>query len=172
VKKTLIVAFLTPIAVGAQTAFGTKADMVAKPAANAQATGMMPLFQMLIALVIVGAALKWGMPFLIQKFGKQKLNSQGSLKIEETLPFAGGHLYIVNVRDRQLLLSVTGTSVNCLADLSEPGAKLPEPPLFAEIVQKEVDRPNVAPFALVNDDDVDARKAVEALDRLERLLGR
>src|ERR1044072_2760447 len=156
---------------------GTKASPVVGPmSADTGGAGFMPFIQMMIALGIVLALLKFVMPKLGTKVNKKLVAQVGSaIKIEESAAFAGGSLYVVRAKSKTLLLSVTSSGVSCLADLTDAQPQ-PEMPTFQEIVDKEMDGP-LQPLAVVEADqiDVDPDRAREdaqaALERLKRLAG-
>lgn len=155
---------------------GTKASPVAGPmSADTGGAGFMPFLQMMIALLIVLALLKFVMPKMVTKLNKKLVTGVGSaIRIEESAAFAGGTLYIVSAKSKTLLLSVTSTGVTCLSDLTDGIAKV-EPPTFQEIVDKELEGP-LQPLAVVDPKVIeDSEKAREdaqaALERLRRLAG-
>lgn len=165
-RRLLSVVFATPVLAGAQ-ALGTKSDSAAL-AGGGSPVGVMPLLQMLIALGIVFALLKFGLPKVASRLNKHlatPLNS--SIRIEESANFAGGALYLVNVKQRTLLLSVGTHGVNCLADVTE-STPTPELPTFNELVDTasewEPTEPQPEPEPGLSTDAIRA-----ALDRLSRL---
>lgn len=159
-RRIMSVSFLMPVLVSAQQ-FGTKKDALAT--APAGGSTAMPLFQMLLALGIVFALLKFGLPKLASKLNKRLVTGvNSSIRIEESANFAGGSLYIVGARDRTLLLSVGTNGVSCVADLT-PVERAPEPPLFSEVLDKAV---VAEPQPSDEPDPVEVRRA---LDRLARL---
>lgn len=115
-------------AVSLAQSLGTKADVTTKSSVPDQPLVQpMDMVQMFVALLIVGGLLKWVLPKAIAKLGKKLTSPLGSsIKIEESASFGAGQLQIVTVRDRTLLLCVTGQGVSCLADLTPPADK-PEP---------------------------------------------
>lgn len=129
--RALTVAFLVPVLSSAQQ-FGTKKDALVS--ASGQAGSALPLFQMLLALGIVFALLKFGLPRVASKLNKKLVTGvNSSIRIEESANFAGGSLYIVTAKDRTLLLSVGTNGVSLVSDLT-PASRAPEPPLFSEIL--------------------------------------
>ena len=101
---------------------GTKPDVTTKQTVAEQPLVQpMDMVQMFVALLIVGALLKWVLPKVIAKFGKRLSSPIGStIEVQESSSFGAGQLQIVKVRDRTLLLCVTAQAVSCLADLTEP----------------------------------------------------
>lgn len=81
--------------------------------------GAGPVVQLLLALLIVGAGLKFALPAIVKRFGG-RLSTEvgGSIRIEESAAFPGGRLYVVEARGRTLLLGTTPQNVTCLADLT------------------------------------------------------
>lgn len=127
--------------VGATTAFaGDAASLAGKTdsaptfSGSPAAVGVGPVVQMLIALGIVLAIVKFILPKFVGKFNRRLTTGIGSaIKIEESAHFAGGTLYVVRAKSKSLLLSVTNQGVACLADITE--APTPEPPSFEELVE-------------------------------------
>lgn len=165
-RRLLSVMLATPAFAGAQS-LGTKTETAAL-AGGGSPVGVMPLLQMLIALGIVFGLLKFGLPKIASRLNKHlatPLNS--SIRIEESANFAGGALYLVNVKHRTLLLSVGSHGVNCLADVTE-GSTTPEAPTFRELVESAPEWEPTEPQPETDPTlSTDAIKA--ALDRLSRL---
>lgn len=98
------------------------------------AVGVGPVVQMLIALGVVLAIVKFILPKFVGKVNRRLTTGVGSaITIEESAQFAGGTLYVVRAKSKSLLLSVTNQGVACLADITE--AAPPEPPSFEELVE-------------------------------------
>lgn len=167
-RRLLMVSFLIPALAGAQ-ALGTKANSSALAGGASSPVGIMPLFQMLLALGIVFALLKFGLPKVASRLNKHlatPLNS--SIRIEESANFAGGALYLVNVKKRSLLISVGSQGVSCLADVTETPTASTEPATFEELVQSAPEWTPTEPQPETDGSlSTDAIKA--ALDRLSRL---
>jgi flagellar biogenesis protein FliO len=110
---------------------GTKGDSVSALQGPSGAGGG-SLLQMIIAVVVVFALMKFLLPKLMAKFGgKLATNIGSSIRIEESASFAGGTLYLVNVKDKTLLLGVNGSTISTLADLGP--VNKPDPgPTFME----------------------------------------
>lgn len=120
---------------------GTKPSVVTKSVQQTQSStfGGGQVLQMIVALVIVAAILKWVLPKIITKFsGKTSGNLSSSIKIEETAQLAGGTLHVVTVRDRTLLLSVSPQGVSCLSDLTKSESAAPEPLAFFDFLDREI----------------------------------
>ena len=143
----------------------------------------MPLFQMLLALGIVFALLKFALPRVANKLNKRLVTGLNStIRIEESANFAGGSLYIVNAREKTLLLSVGTNGVSCVADLT-PATKPKEAPLFSEVLDRasgdlgmievEVALPPTssatAGATQTPRPEPDERQVRQALDRLARI---
>ena len=76
---------------------------------------------MILALAIVAFLLKWVLPRIAGKITKKLVTSpDGGIHVEESAQFAGGSLYIISARGKSLLVSVAGTNVSTLSDLSQP----------------------------------------------------
>lgn len=148
---------------------GTKPDLsLGAPASSAG----VPVLQMFVSLAIVLGLLKFVLPKMATKLNKKlatPLNS--SIKIEESAHFAGGALYVVSAKGKSLLLSVSNSGVQCLADLSDTAPKPAPEPLFMEVLKEEFDHPTATSLQVVNDAPIDRKQAEEALARLERLVG-
>lgn len=153
---------------------GTKGDNVS---AMGQSSAGGSLLQMIIAVIVVFALMKFMLPKMMAKFGGKLNTGIGSaIKIEESANFQGGTLYLVSVRDRSLLLGVAGTSITTLADLGN--ANKPNPgPTFMEMldVADESKAFNTEPivetvepveYAVVETDT----QAMDALQRLQKLM--
>jgi flagellar biogenesis protein FliO len=111
----------------------TKPDMVAK--APASPVPVLDLLQMLVALGVVFALVKWGLPKVVAKMGARLSTPVGSaISVEESAAFGGGQLSVVSVRGRTLLLAVSPQGVTCLADLTEQPSPAPEQPAFFEVL--------------------------------------
>lgn len=92
------------------------------------------LVQTVLAVIIVGAILKFALPALMKRFGAPLGASSGhNLRIEESAGFPGGHLHVVRAGGKRLLIGTTSGSVALLSDLTEPSQ--PDLPLFSEMVE-------------------------------------
>lgn len=141
-----------------ESGIGTKPDLVVTTPPNAGGVGAWDLVQMVVALAIVFALLKWALPKVVSRMNK-KLSTKGSssITVEESASFGGGNLQIVTARGRTLLLCVSQSGVSCLADLTADKPKKEEPAFF-EMVDK------------ATEGAVDEKDRV-ALERLNRLTG-
>lgn len=156
--KFLSALFLTSSSVVAFAQdLGTKSDIVVKsPQAGPVVSGW-DMVQMLVALGIVFALLKWALPKLVNKLNRRVVVKGGSsISVEESASFGGGSLQIVTARGRTLLLCVSQSGVTCLAELT-PTEPAKEESAFFEMVDK----------AVVTVDDKDQ----VAYERLARLTG-
>jgi hypothetical protein len=157
---------MVPVLVSAQQ-FGTKKDALSS--ATGSAGSAMPLLQMLIALGIVFALLKFALPKVAGKLNKRLITGvNSSIRIEESANFAGGSLYIVNARERTLLLSVGSNGVSCVADLTV-AEKGPEPPLFSEMLDQATPYTPEEIVVEPSRPEPDPNDVRRALDRLARL---
>ncbi|MCO5297977.1 MAG: flagellar biosynthetic protein FliO [Fimbriimonadaceae bacterium] len=157
---------------GAQD-LGTKPDPLTSAAASSGGgLGLMALVQMLIALGIVLAVVKWALPRFASSFNKRLAPGVGSpIKIEESAAFAGGNLYVVSVRGRDLLLASSQAGVSCLADLT-PAETRPEAPAFGDLLERAQRTPSRAAIAVDEPTpEPDPSAIAEALSRLDRLAG-
>lgn len=136
---------------------GTKTDLVVNAPQSGPAVSGWDMVQMIVALAIVFALLKWGLPKVVNKMNRRVVTKDGSsITVEESASFGGGSLQIITARGRTLLLCVSQSGVNCLADLT-PEEKPKEEPAFFEMVDK----------AVVETNDKDQ----VAFERLARLTG-
>ncbi len=124
--------------------------------------------QLIVALGIVLLLVRYVLPQALNKVNR-KLNTNvtGGIRIEESASFAGGNLYVVTAKSKTLLLSVTGTSVTFLADLTETQQPQPEVKTFQEMLEEAhgVEPVVVAETTTVKDQFAEA---LERLDRLDR----
>ncbi|HEY3783157.1 MAG TPA: hypothetical protein VGL56_18925 [Fimbriimonadaceae bacterium] len=176
-RAPLIATFLgTAVAAIAGPNFGTKQDPIpTAPVGGAPNMGFMPMLQMLVALGIVLALIKFVLPKFMGKLNKRLVAKSGSgILIEDTASFAGGQLYVVSVRGKSLLLSASNSGVSCLADLTTARPKNGQP-LFMDMLAKETDDPSYlyveesgepTPVmkAAMTEDEIQA--AIERLNRL------
>jgi flagellar biogenesis protein FliO len=173
-----LTAALPAISLAQETFAGTKPNVVA-PVQTVAPSGMgiMPMIQMLLALGIVVALLKFALPKMLSKVNKRLTTGlDSSIKIEETAAFAAGSLYIVTARTRTLLLCVSQSGVTCLADLTEQAPAKAEPPSFFEVLEEAETRPNLAVIQAQEVQEPEPAEASgpeadiqSALERLERL---
>jgi len=183
---------ITPtLALAGEGILGTKPSPGVVAAGPGQGTpGFFNLLQMLVAVGIVLAIIKFVMPKLVSKMGgKLTTKVAGGIQIEESANFAGGSLYVVTVRNKSLLLGVSGAQMNCLADLGP--VNKPDPgPTFMELVEKSSGEiPMVSQVAtdisgsqtdlypspgrvdLIENEYQPVENPKEILDRLTRLMG-
>lgn len=147
---------------------------------NSPGVGAMQLLQLVVAMAAVLFLMKWLLPKLVAKFSK-KLNPSlsSSIRIEESASFAGGMLYVVTARNKQLLVCASQQGVSCLADLTDPIDTPPEPPAFFELLDQAGTKPSADLFMAavsVPEEDppapqMDPKEVKAALERLERLAG-
>ncbi len=150
--------FVTALAFSQQTSIGTKPDLVVRSTQISGGVGAWDLVQMVVALGIVFALLKWALPKVVSRMNKKLSTKDGSsITVEESASFGGGNLQIVTARGRTLLLCVSQSGVTFLADLTVD-KPVKEEPAFFELVDKAVD------------EVVDEKDRV-ALERLNRLTG-
>jgi flagellar biogenesis protein FliO len=129
------------------------------PAAGSQApVGVLPVVQMLVALGVVLAMLKWLMPLVLKKYGNRVTSNGGSgIRIQETAAFGPANLAVVVVRGKTLFLGATSAGISCLADLTTTEAL---PPTFQELLENS--DPNDKPM----DDLSDLASQLERLRRI------
>ena len=119
-------------------ALGTKKNLVATTPSSSPIVQPMDLVQMVVALSIVAALVKWVLPKIIGRLGRRISTPVGSsIRLEESASFGGGQLQIVTVRGKSLLLCVATTGVSCLADLTNTNeCANAEAPVFFDILDK------------------------------------
>lgn len=157
-----------------QTSFpGTKKDILVAPTSSgSSALGVLQLAQLLIALGVVFVVVRYLLPKLAARMGRRLNTKIGSdIKIEESASFAGGMLYIVQVRGKTLLISVGAQGVSCLADLTEKPKAEENFTTFKEIVESQPEPQEGAfePKVEVEEEEPTAKSAEEALEALRRL---
>lgn len=169
-KRLSITLFLAPAFAGAQQ-LGTKKDVMVTngPPASSSTSGLGQVVPLIIALFIVFAIIKWGLPGLI-KYVSKKSNEGSTIHVRDSAIVGGSHIHVVSVMGKTLLLGSSPTGVNLIADLTA-SSEVQAKPLFAEILHEEANLPATAPFVLANESDPDQARISEALSRLERLVG-
>ncbi len=80
--------------------------------------GFGTLLQMLLALGLVAALIRWLVPKLALKFSK-RVSNHSSLQVEATAAIGAQQIAIVRVRDRAFLVGTGSQSVNLIAELTE-----------------------------------------------------
>jgi len=176
--------FAFPNFLAQATDLGTKKDIRLDPPSKStsSAIGAGDMFQMVIALVVVMFLLKFAVPKLVSKFGKRTVSgTNGGIQIEESTAFGTGHLNVVTVRGRSLLLAVTPTAVTFLADLtaSETEAQTPNPAFFelldsagAELAEESVAEDEAADRKTRLEELLTAQEEPDVRSRLDRLTGK
>ncbi len=153
---TVFVCLMTSVAFAQSGSLGTKADLVSHAPASA-AVGAWDVLQMIAALAIVFALLKWALPKIVAKMNRRMgSSSSDTIRLEESAMFGGCQLQIITVRGRTFLLGSTQAGVNCLADLSNPVQPKDEPAFF-ELVDS------------ATESDPTSNQDLLALERLKRL---
>lgn len=144
---------------------GTKQDAISRPLSGVSASsGFFPLLQMLMAIAVVAFLLKVVVPKLVGKFNKRLSPVDGGgIAVREAATLATGTLYVVEVRGKALLISVSAQGVACLADLT-PAAQPASEPAFFDLLDQETAR--------TADDPRDKAPVEEALERLCHLTSR
>lgn len=115
--------------------------------------GIGPLIQMLLALAVVVALIRWLVPKYLAKIGKRTgraaLNPEFQV-LDSTL-LGAATLHLVKVRGRTLVISTTPSHSSLIADLTE--------------------EPETLPYIPSGQTDVDSEPFAEVFGRLERLQG-
>ncbi len=100
-------------------AFGTRAGApLQRVAPDSSSSGWM---QLGVALLVVAAGLRWGLPKLLRWAGKVGEGSpiDGQIRIIETRSAVGGTLMLVKAREKLLLIGATAQGMQLLADLTD-----------------------------------------------------
>ncbi len=123
-RKAIGLGLMLPAMALAQS-LGTKTDIKTQDSNVGQPIVQpMDMIQMIAAVVIVGLLIKWVLPKIVGKFGKRMSTPLGSIiEVQESIPFGAGQLQIIQVRNKSLLLCVTATGANLIADLTETESK-------------------------------------------------
>lgn len=162
---------------------GTKKDVVSSVASQGPSVQPGDLVQMILALVIVAGLVKWVLPKLVGKLSRRVSTPLGStIKVEEAATCGSSQLQVVTVRGRTLLLGLTSTGVNCLADLTVAAPQTDKPAFFDFLDQADPAKAVVtdAPEQELSvEDAVNLIAATQSriqgnetpLDRLNRLTG-
>jgi len=150
----------------AEPLLGTKQDAISRPISGVSATsGFYPLLQMLMAIAVVAFLLKVAVPRLAGKFNKRLSPVDGSgIAVREAATLATGTLYVVEVRGKALLLSVSAQGVSCLADLTPAVESPASEPAFFDLLDQETARTAPEPR--------EKAPVEEALERLCQLTSR
>ena len=176
---TLATSALGAVAFAGDALSGMKADPLTSgaSASGSGGVGFMALVQMVVALAIVQVVVKYALPKFASTFNKRLATGTGSsIKVEESAAFAGGNLYVVSVRGKDLLLSASASGVVCLADLTE-GPTQSEPLGFDEMLEAAHAVPVTRAVVEVPVQEQPAEEVssgdriADALKRLERLAG-
>lgn len=75
------------------------------------------LAQLAVALGVVAALLKWGLPWVMKRM-KTDSSAKGSIQVMESVSLGAAQLQLVKALDRTLLIGVTTQSTRLIADLS------------------------------------------------------
>jgi flagellar biogenesis protein FliO len=143
-RLTLGATLLTSLCAAQGESLGTKADIVTSAPRGSSVVNGWDLVQMVVALAVVFALLKWALPKVVARMNKRLVTKAGSsISIEESASFGGGNLQIVSARGRTLLLCVSQNGVTCLADLTEQKGHKEEPAFF-ELVDQATEKDRIA----------------------------
>ena len=143
-RLTVSAAFLASLCAAQGNELGTKANIVSSAPRGSSVVNGWDLVQMVVALAIVFALLKWALPKVVARMNKRLVTKAGSsISIEESASFGGGNLQIVSARGKTLLLCVSQNGVTCLADLTAPGRPKEEPAFF-ELVDQATEKDRIA----------------------------
>ncbi len=111
-----------------------------QPMGSSQSSlGVFPVVQMVLALIVVLAMLKWLMPLALKKVQKIKTSGGSGILVQETAAVGQAQLAVITVRGKTLLVGATSSAISCLADLT----KVEVPATFHEILETaEPHKPN------------------------------
>lgn len=154
--SSLTVLCLAGLTFAQEGALGTKPDVVTKTAETATSQPIVngwEFLQMGLALAIVFALLKYGLPKIISKWGgRMKSSSNSSIKIEESASFGGGTLQVVTVRGKSVLLAVSQSGVQFLTEVGADPLEDGQPAFFELMDQSsEKEEQELLTKAVVND---------------------
>ncbi|MCS7208148.1 MAG: flagellar biosynthetic protein FliO [Fimbriimonadales bacterium] len=101
-------------------AFGTRVGAPIQRVATPDG-GALGWAQLGIALLLVAAGLRWGLPRLLRWAGRTGDGSpvDGQIRIIETRSAVGGSLMLVKARDKLLLIGASAQGMQLLADLTD-----------------------------------------------------
>lgn len=153
-------------------AFGTRPDTPLTRVAPAESTPNWA--QLGIALLIVAAGLRWGLPKLLRWVSKTGDGSplDGQVRILEARSAPGGTLLLVKAREKLLLVGATPQGMQLLADLTDtlpPPAPTRDSP-FEQILRRATPTPPPPDSQQEAAAYVQARLR-ETCQRLQHLLG-
>lgn len=99
--------------------------------------GIGAVVQMLVALAIVLALVKWIVPKYLAKLAKKPTTALGSeLNVAESAAVAGGHILLVSARGRTLLVGASQNGFTTLADLTEEHAEPNDKSEFGRVLER------------------------------------
>lgn len=171
-RLATLVALIPAAAFAGPGMLGTRTEAGPSVAGGSSPVGILPMIQMMVALGIVIALVKYVLPKFMGKVAKP--TNAGEINIESTAALnASGSLHIVTARGRTLLIGATPTGMTCLADLTEDADDVTEEvPVAAPTKAKSFEEllasatiadPEPAPARPVND----VARALERLRALE-----
>ncbi len=128
--------------------WGQSASLTGKtspiPAAAPAAPGLIDIWglaQLAVALGVVGALLKWGLPWVMKRM-KTDSSAKGSIQVMESVSLGAAQLQLVKALDKTLLIGVTTQSTRLIADLTATGATT-----LAEVMAEPAKAPQTAASA-------------------------
>lgn len=101
----------------AESLTGKPSPVPATPPASPAIIDFMGLAQLAIALGVVAALIKWGLPWVMKRM-KTDTSSKGSISVIESVSLGAAQLQLVKALDKTLLIGVTPQSTRLIADLS------------------------------------------------------
>jgi flagellar biogenesis protein FliO len=111
----------------------------------APSSGGYAWLQMTVALLLIAAGLRYGLPRLIGWASKAGIGSRldGEIRLLESRAVPGGSLLMVKARDRLLLIGATPQGIQLLADLTENQREqvgVSEPSAFEQVLHRATPR--------------------------------
>ena len=111
---------------------GLRDDPIPPFSGTSGSIGIGPLFQMLLALGIVVALIKFAIPKLLKRVAKKKVSEVlPAINVIETATVGAGQIHIIDVRGRTLLLGSTAQSLSLVADLTDEASTATGFPTFS-----------------------------------------
>ena len=144
------------------------------PTGGSSGPGSLDFLQMLAAVAVVAGLLKWGLPYMIQRFtSKHPTNALGdTIRVEETTTVGPNCLHVVTVRGRTFLIGASSQSLTCLADLTAEAVSLRSEPAFFDALDDAISGNKAVTLTdPIGPTESESDQARQALVRLRRLAG-
>lgn len=164
---------------------GTKANIVSPPAAG-PLVGPMEIFQLMAALAVVGALLKWGLPWLLRK-GAGFKQGNGAIVVKESTGLGTSQIHLIEVNGKPMLIGTSPTSISFLTRLDDVPIAVPareekeekDEKVFFEILDEQMEAPadpepvrrSPAPIQAEDDDEMSLDAAIALLKNAKKRTG-